>query len=251
MTTKTTKVTKNVRNKMGIKAVRRNRLPMCWICEGKDFILVAKGGKEIERKLPYVDAKYADALREAGIGCNVVTVPNKYEADKDYEICEYYDSEVYEKEKLPVYTKLQGSEDSYIFTGEVSAHNAVTLETVKKANALKNAVRYITAKQDLAGNMGIVKYINIDKKEIELEGKDGGRIKMLQAYSVKVAEDGTEERKPTKLYGVFDMEQVENNIFIQVVAEEGKVRGTAIGSKGRNREEWEYLLGGGRRIKFI
>lgn len=66
---------------------------------------------------------------------------------------------------------------------------------------------------------------------------------MLQAYS--------DEGKPTKLYGVFDMEQVENNRYIQVVAEEGKVRGTAVGKKGRNKEDWEYLLGGGRKIIFV
>ena len=250
MTVKTTKNV-NVRSRMSIKTVTRDRLPMCWLCEGKEYTLVAKGGKAVERKLPYVPVKYADALREAGIGCNVVTVPNKYEADKDYEICEYYDPEVYEKEELPVYTKLQGSEDSYIFTGEISVHDALTNETIKRANAPKSEVRYITAKQDLDGKMGIVKYINFDTKEIDLNGKDGGRIKMLQAYHVETAEDGTEVRKPTKLYGLFDMEQVENNLCIQVVAEEGKVRGTVIGNKGKNKQDWEFMLGDGRRIIFV
>lgn len=236
---------------MNIKAVTRDKLPMCWIYDGREYILVAKGGKAIERKLPYVDAKYADALKEAGIGCNVVAIPNKYNPEKTYEVCEYYDPEMYEKEKLPVYTQVQGSEEMYIFTGDVSAHNAVTNETVKKANALKNAVRYICAKQDLGGKMGIVKYMNIDKKEIDLVGEDGGRIKMLQAYTIGIGEDGTEVRKPTKLYGVFDMEQVENNQYIQVTAEEGKVRGTAVGKKAQNRKDWEYLLGGGKKIIFV
>lgn len=91
--------------------------------------------------------------------------------------------------------------------------------------------------------MGIVKRENIDKKEIDLTGEDGGRIKMLQAYS--------STGEPTKLYGIFDMAQVENNRYIQVVAAEGKVRGIAAGKKGRNKEDWEYLLGGDRKIIFI
>lgn len=239
----TTKTTRNAKVRMNIKAVTKDRLPMCWMYDGKDYILMAKGGKPIERKLPYVDTKYADALKEAGIGCNIATVPNKYDPDKEYEVCEYYDRGMYEKEKLPVYTKMQGSEDTYVFTGEVSAHDAVTNETVRRANALKDVVRYICTKQDLGGKMGIVKYINIDKKEIDLVGEDGGRIKMLQAYSG--------EGKSTKLYGVFDMDQVESNQYIQVVAEEGKVRGTAVGKKGRNKEDWEYLLGGGKKIVFV
>lgn len=248
--TKTTKQT-SVRNKMNIKTVTRDRLPMCWLYDGKDYVLLAKGGREIERKLPYVDAKYANALSEAGIGCNVVAIPHKYNPDKTYEVCEYYDPNMYEQEELPVYTQLQGSDESYIFTGDVSSHGAVTVETIKRAAALKNKVHYIAAKQDLDGKMGVVKYINIDSKEIDLVGEDGGKIKMLQAYSFETDEDGTEVRKPTKFYGVFDMEQVENNLYIQVVAEEGSVRGTAIGKKGKNKEDWEYLLGGERKIIFV
>lgn len=228
---------------MKIKATEKARLPKCYLYDGKYYILTAKGGNPIDRKLPYVKVEYADALKKAGIGCRVVTIPNKYDPTKEYKVCEYYDLAVYEKEKLPVYTKLQGSEDQYVFTGEVSAKNAVTNGTIKKAVQLREKVRYICAKQDLGGKMGIVKRENIDKKEIDLTGEDGGRIKMLQAYS--------STGEPTKLYGIFDMAQVENNRYIQVVAAEGKVRGIAAGKKGRNKEDWEYLLGGDRKIIFI
>lgn len=249
MAMKATKTAKG--NKISIKAATKDRLPMCWLYSEGNYILTAKGGKAIERKLPYVDVKYVDALRQAGIGCNITKIPNKYNAEKEYEVCEYYNTEVYEMEKLPVYTKMQGSEEVYVFTGEVSAHDAVTVQTIKKAYELKNAVRYICAKQDLGGKMGMVKFINVDKREINLLGEDGGRIKMLQAYSIKTKEDGTEVELPTKFYGVFDMEQVETNHFIQVVAEEGKAKGTAIGKKGRNRTAWEDILGGGRKIIFV
>ncbi len=241
MTMKTTKTAKG--NKVNIQAATKDRLPMCWLYSDGEYILTAKGGKSIERKLPYVEAKYADTLKQAGIAYNIVTIPNKYDQNKKYEVCEYYDSSAYEQERLPVYTKMQGSEEVYVFTGEVSAHNAVTVETIKKANALKNTVRYICAKQDLAGKMGIVKYINIDSKEINLEGEDGGKIKMLQAY--------TAEGEPTKLYGVFDMAQVETNLYVQVVAPKGKTRGVALGKEAKNRKAWETILGGGKKIVFV
>lgn len=238
---KTTKTAKG--NKINIKVAAKDRLPMCWLYLDGNYILTAKGGKCIERKLPHVEAKYADALKQAGIGCNIVTIPNKYDQSKEHKVCEYYDPVAYEQEKLPVYTQMQGREEMYVFTGEISAHNAVTIETIKKAYALKNTVRYICAKQDLAGKMGMVKYVNSDSKEINLEGEDGGKIKMLQAY--------TAEGEPTKLYGVFDMAQVEANLYIQVVAPEGKTRGMALGKKAKNRKAWEDILGGGRKIVFV
>lgn len=251
MKTKTAKSSRRSREKMGMMVVTRERLPKCWMYNEKEYILVAKGGKPIERKLPYVDAKYTAALREAGIGCNVIAIPNKYEPSKQYEVCEYYDPEMYKKERLPVYIQMQNNSEMYIFTGDIEEHNAVTVETIKRASALQNKVKYICAKQDLAGKMGITKYCSMDRKELDLEGEDGGRIKMIQAYSVKIAEDGTEVCKPTKLYGVFDMVQVENKHYIQVVAEDGAVRGTAIGKDGKNKAYWEELLGGGRKIVFV
>lgn len=232
---------------MKIRPIRKTQLPKCHLYNGKDYILTAKGGNPIDRRLPYVKIEYMDALKKAGIGCKIVSIPDKHDPAKEYQVCEYYDPTTYEKEKLPVYTILQGSEDQYIFTGEVATKEAVTNETIKKASQLKEKVRYICAKHDLNGKMGIVKRMNIDKKEIDLTGEDGGKIKMLQAYN--------QEGAPTKFYGIFDMNQVENNQYVQVVAAKGKVRGIVIGTKRkdgtRNKEDWENLLGGDRKILFI
>lgn len=232
---------------MKIKATRKTQLPKCYLFNGKDYILTAKGGNPIDRRLPYVRIEYMDVLKKTGIGCKIVSIPDKKDPAKEYQVCEYYDPAAYEEERLPVYTTLQGREDQYIFTGEVSTKDAVTVETIKKADQLKEKVRYICAKHDLNGKMGIVKRINMDRKEIDLTGEDGGRIKMLQAYN--------QEGEPTKFYGVFDMNQVENNQYVQVVATEGKIRGVVIGKKRkdgtRNKEDWERILGGGKSIIFI
>lgn len=227
---------------MKLRTVKKNQLPKCWLFEGKDYVLTAPGGEPIRRDLPYVDPKYESALKEQGISCRVVAVPNKLDPNKEFHKCEYWDSYDSKQEKLPVYTKMQDKEDTYLYTGEYLTKEVVSGKTVGMALKMRAKVQYACAKKDLDGKMAKVMYLkNGSQKEIELDGAGDGKIKMLQVY--------TAEGEPTKYYGVFDMAKVESTPYVEVHTP-NQLKALAIGKNGQNKGYWEYLLGG-KKIMIV
>lgn len=228
--TRATKVTKpRMTNKAG--------LPQCFLNEGENTTWLATGGIAVEKRLPYVEAKYEEALKENGIPYRYAYIPDKYKKGEQFAVCEYWNPECPMQEKsLPVYIKLEASDDMYVFTGDYATRQVVSGKVAHLANKLDSVVKYACAKVDLDGKIATV--VRRSKKfpqEVNLESADGASIKILQAYK--------ENGEPTGICGMFDMNAVAKVYYIEMHVPKN-FAGAIIGKGGQNKKFWDEQLGG-------
>lgn len=227
-----TKATKTTRPRTTNKA----GLPQCFLNEGENFTWLATGGVAVEQRLPYVAAKYEEALKENGIPYRFAYIPNRYKEGEQFAVCEYWNHECPMQEKtLPVYIKSENSDDMYLFTGDYVTREVVSGKVVHLANKLAPMVKYACAKIDLGGKIAtVVRRSQNSSKEVNLEGADGGSIKILQVCNV--------EGKPTGWCGIFDMNEVAKRHYIELNVPKD-IQGMVIGKGGQNKGLWDYMLG--------
>lgn len=228
-----TKATANIKKRRD--KVTREELPQCFLNEGESFTWLIKGGISVEKKLPYVNSKYEEALKENGIPYRFSYIPDRYNKGELHEVCEYWNPECPMLEKtLPVYIKSENSDDMYVFTGDHVTREVVSGKVAHLANKL-DSVKYACAKFDLGGKIATV--VRRSKKHpdnVDLEGTDGGSIKILQVW--------TEDGKPTGLCGIFDMKEVAKRHYIELNVPQN-LKGMVIGKGGQNKGRWDYMLG--------
>lgn len=229
-TANATKVTRSrTTNKAG--------LPQCFLNEGENTTWLATGGVAVEKRLPHVEAKYEEALKENGIPYRYAYIPDKYKKGEKYVVCEYWNPDCPMQEKtLPVYIKSETSDDMYVFTGDYATRQVVSGKVVHLANKLDSVIKYACAKVDLDGKIATV--VRRSKKfpqEVNLESADGASIKILQAYK--------ENGDPTGICGVFDMNKVAKVHYIEMRVPKD-LAGAMIGKGGQNKKYWDELLGG-------
>lgn len=211
-------------------------LPQCFLNEGENTTWLATGGVAVEQRLPYVAAKYEDALKESGIPYRYAYIPDRYKEGEQFAVCEYWNPECPMQEKtLPVYIKSENSDDMYLFTGDWVTRQVVSGKVAHMANKLEDTVKYVCAKADLGGKIAtVVRRSKKSPKEVNLEGADGGSIKILQVCNV--------EGKPTGWCGIFDMNEVAKRHYIELNVPKD-IQGMVIGKGGQNKGTWDYMLG--------
>lgn len=249
--TKTTKATKatgakaKAANTVAARSAKVTRprttnkagLPQCFLNDGENSTWLATGGVAVEERLPYVEAKYEDALKENGIPYRYAYIPDRYKEGEQFAICEYWNPDCPMKDKtLPVYIKSENSDDMYLFTGEYVTREVVSGKVAHLANKLEDTVKYACAKMDLGGKIAtVVRRSKKSPQEVNLEGADGGSIKILQAYK--------ENGEPTGVCGMFDMNEVAKVHYIEMHVPKN-LAGAVIGKGGQNKKYWDELLGG-------
>lgn len=212
-------------------------LPQCFLNEGENSTWLATGGVAVEKRLPYVAAKYEDALKKNGIPYRYAYIPDKYKEGERFAICEYWNPECPMQEKtLPVYIKSENSGDMYVFTGDYVTRQVVSGKVAHLARKIDSVVKYACAKADLDGKIAtVVRRSENSPQEVNLESADGGSIKILQAYK--------ENGEPTGVCGMFDMNEVAKVHYIEMHVPKN-LAGAVIGKGGQNKKFWDELLGG-------
>lgn len=212
-------------------------LPQCFLNEGENSTWLATGGVAVEKRLPYVPAKYEKALKESGIPYRYAYIPDKYKKGEQFAVCEYWNPECPMQEKnLPVYIKSENSDDTYLLTGDYVTREVVSGKVAHMANKLESVVKYACAKADLDGKIAtVVRRSKNSPQEVNLESADGKSIKILQAYK--------DNGDPTGVCGMFDMNEVAKVHYIEMHVPED-LAGTVIGKGGQNKKYWDEMLGG-------
>lgn len=249
--TKTTKATKatsakaKVANTVAARSAKVTKpektnkagLVQCFLNEGENFTWLATGGVAVEERLPYVAAKYENALKENGIPYRYAYIPDRYKEGEQFAVCEYWNPDCPMKDKtLPVYIKSENSDDMYLFTREYVTREVVSGKVAHMASKVEDTVKYACAKMDLGGKIAtVVRRSQKSPQEVNLKGADGGSIKILQAYK--------ENGEPTGVCGMFDMNEVAKVHYIEMHVPKD-LAGVVIGKGGQNKKYWDELLGG-------
>lgn len=238
----------------GREKVTRDGLPTCWVNIGKNYYYTPKGGKRVTyRQLPFVSEKYERLLSFMGI-----PYKREYKSSKSNQlikkrVCVFWNPDFFETEKieLPLYVKTSTNvdeEELYIYTGESIAFDLPTTITIKKAydiakKVLQQIKKYeATVKQEkcweyakeILGDSDVALCtLKVNQEEMELKDENN-HIKMFQIYN--------SENNPTRCYGVFNMEKIKYKDYIVVSVHE-KIAGFIIGKGGKNKKNWEMVLG--------
>ncbi len=247
-TNKVNKTTNNTRkvNTGSLVVTDRESLNYCWLQTGDSYELIGKCGRACNRSLPKISAKYEYVLQENGIPYRKVTVPNKYDTNKEFTMCEYWSPDLYEEETVrrTVFADISDKGNETRIFQKSGMHEEVlpTYDTVKAAIKMKEFVLekideskynkyYEIAQAALQGcDAGYgVGYVH----DTELE-TENGNIMILQAHNSKDEE--------TRYYGVFDMSHLNSESVVTLYVPE-EIAGMIIGKGAKNRKDWEKKLG--------
>lgn len=233
----------------------RQSLNSCWLRTGDSYELIGKAGRTCNRTLPRTPARNEHVLKENGIPYRMVTVPNRYDANKEYHMCEYWSPDLYEEETMrrTVFEDIsdKGSETRIFQKAGMYEEVLPTYDTVRAAIAMREFVSakiaeseynkyYEIAQAALEGcDAGYgVGYLD---RDVELEAENGN-IMILQAHKFK---DDKIEKK-IRYYGVFDKSHLNSESVVTLYVPE-EIAGSIIGKGAKNRKDWEEKLG----VKYI
>ncbi len=250
--TKTNKTSNNTRNANtgSLIVTDRESLNSCWLKTGDSYELIGKCGRAYNRSFPRVPAKYEYILQENSIPYRMVTVPNKYDTNKEYTMCEYWSPDLHEEETVrrTVFVDISDKESKTHIFQKSGMHEEVlpTYDTVKAAIKMKEFVwekikeseynkYYEMAQAALQGCDAGYGVGYVGDKTLETENVN---IMILQAHNSKDEE--------TRYYGVFDMSHLNSESVVTLYVPE-EIAGMIIGKGAKNRKDWQKKLG----VKYI